>query len=226
MNLGDVQLRAAGRRGPAALLPRKRSRETSAPAGFSVPSSAVRAALTRLGGTAIVILLVGLLAAFAAMPVARLLGYGVLVVRGGSMGKALPSGSLVFTKPQAAEEVRPGDVIVIRETTEGVQARPKLHRVVSLQVEGDRILVRTKGDANAAADPNLYVVPDRVAAASRSLPYLGFLVGAVTTPLGWVLGVALPASVLCFFILHRIWSRGGLGEPEARTVAGYAPGAR
>jgi signal peptidase len=170
------------------------------------------------------ILLLAMLLVFGVMPVARTFGYGVLVVRGDSMGGSYSTGSLVFARLVEADEVRPGDVVVVQETVDGIQATPKLHRILSLEVDGDELLARTKGDANQAADPKPYVLPDRVATASSSVPYAGYLVGAVTTPLGWLLGVALPASVLCFLVLRSIWLGGGLGEPRAKGIPRRAPG--
>ena len=37
------------------------------------------------------------------------------------------------------------------------------------------------------------------------LPYLGFLLIFVMNPLGWLLGIALPASALTFLIIRDIW---------------------
>jgi signal peptidase I len=82
----------------------------------------------------------------ALLAVPSLLGVERFAITGGSMGSAVPVGSLVFTKPVAATAVRPGDVVTFRPP--GL-AETVTHRVVSTDPDG----IRTRGDANAAADP-------------------------------------------------------------------------
>ena len=146
--------------------------------------------------------------AFSTMAAPRLFGYSTLVVHGGSMGEAIPNGSLVIARRIAADQVQVGDVILVREQSGGDPALPKIHRVTSVQADGDRIVVRTKGDANQTEDPQPYVLADRVLTPARHLPYLGYLVGFVTTRLGWILLSALPAAFLCLFALRLIWFGG------------------
>ena len=171
--------------------------------------------LRRLLYGGVIVVLTGLAAALSIAAAPRLFGYGVLVVSGGSMGESMPNGSLVIARWGAAEQVEVGDVILVREEGAGPQEWPKVHRVVSLEENGGQVLVRTKGDANGAVDPDVYVLPDRVLTPAYTLPYLGHLVGFAKTSVGWALLVALPASVLCIVILRRIWA-GGKG-PLAKT---------
>lgn len=165
-------------------------------------TTAVSVLLRRLLYGVFLVTLVALAAALAAAAVPRLLGYPTLVVSGGSMSEFAPNGSLVIARWTAAEDVEPGDVIVIQEETDSDPAPPKIHRVVSLEVGGGQILVQTKGDSNETVDPNPYVLPDRVLTPAYTLPY----VGLVATPLGWALVVALPATLLCIVTIRRIWA--------------------
>lgn len=167
---------------------------------------AASAIMSRLLRGGFVILLVVVAGVLAAAIVARFLGFGLLVVRGGSMGEALPNGALVVSRWVAADQVKPGDIIVIREGTDPEKASPKIHRVVSVDEDEGEILVRTRGDRNNAPDPNVYLLPDRVMTPALSLPYVGLLVAAIATPLGWILLVVLPAAALCFSALRAIWS--------------------
>ncbi len=160
-----------------------------------------------LHGT-LIFALVAIAIVFSTMAMPRLFGYSTLVVHGGSMGDAIPNGSLVIARWIAADQVRVGDVILVRERNGGDPAAPKIHRVTSVQPDGDRIVVRTKGDANQTEDPEPYVLADRVLTPARDLPYLGYLAGFVTTRLGWLLFSALPVAFLCLFALKAIWYRG------------------
>lgn len=164
----------------------------------------------RLPYVVVLVVLIALAGALSVAALPRLFGYGTLVVHGGSMADTYPNGSLVISRWTAAEEVQLGDVIVVQEETDDGPTHPKIHRVVSLDNEGDQILVRTKGDANQTPDPKLYILPDRVLTPAHMLPYLGYLVGFAVTPLGWVFLVALPAALLCVVTLRAIWT----GEDE------------
>ena len=162
--------------------------------------------LKRVLYAALLIALVALAALLALAVAPRLFGYGTLVVHGGSMGEAIPTGSLVFARWLPAENVRIGDVILFQEQTETGRARPKLHRVVSLEKSDGQVIVQTKGDANDSPDPLPYVLSDRVLMPVYHLRYLGYLVGYVATPLGWAVLIALPGAVLCLATLRGIWA--------------------
>jgi len=174
--------------------------------------------LRRLLYGALLAALLVLAAALSAAAVPRLFGYGTVVVNGRSMGGSTPNGSLVVARWLAPEEVELGDVILFRVDGASGPMRPKLHRVVALKENGGQILVQTKGDANNAADPDLYILPDRVLTRAYALPYLGYLVGFVRTQLGWALLVALPATALGIVTLRGIWAGEHASEARLRRA--------
>ncbi len=164
------------------------------------------ALLTRLLYALFLVALLGLAAVLAVALLPSLFGYGSLVVRGGSMGAALPTGSLVVGRWVDGNEIEPGDVILMQEQDPGGQAVPKLHRIITVETRDGQRVVETKGDANDSPDPLLYVLPDRVLTPAYHLPYLGFLVGFLKTPLGWVLLILMPCGLLLLDALRRIWA--------------------
>jgi signal peptidase len=168
-----------------------------------------------LGGLAVLAVALAL----AVLP--RLFGYGTLAVNGGSMGETVPKGSLVIARWLAAGEVQPGHVILVNQEDASGMTRPKLHRVVSVQVRGEQTLVQTQGDANATPDPSLYALPSRVWTPARTLPYLGYLLGFLLTPVGWSLAVLLPATLISAGILHSIW-RSETGRGVELKARGWA----
>ncbi len=186
------------------------------PAGLTAAAAA--SLLRRLLYGVLVLALLALATVLGVAALSRLFGYHTLVVQGGSMGHSIPSGTLVYGRWMGAGDVELGDVILVQEETDSGPARPKLHRVVSLEREGSQILVQTKGDLNESVDPKVYILPDRVLTPAYTLPYLGYLVGFVATPLGWALLVALPATAVCLFTLRGIWA-------PARETAAEAGGA-
>lgn len=74
-------------------------------------------------------------------------------VTSGSMAPELPVGALVAAVPERTVEV--GDVVLFRPPPPFADAAgtPVAHRVVGIDDQGGRRLVRTRGDANAAPDP-------------------------------------------------------------------------
>lgn len=84
-----------------------------------------------------------------AVMVAGAFGYRFLAVESGSMAPAIPQGSIVLASPHDAGELAAGDVVVF--TPPGWR-EPVVHRVVELWRDGDGVELRTRGDANNAAD--------------------------------------------------------------------------
>ena len=153
----------------------------------------------------LVVALLGLALSLAATAAPVATGLHSVVVRGGSMGDSIPSGSLVMARWVPKDRLHPGDVILIQEEQDGGAAVPKIHRIVSLEHDGVNIIARTKGDGNRTPDANVYVLPDRVLTPAYHIEYLGLLVAFVMTARGWLLVVALPGASLCAFTLRSIW---------------------
>ncbi len=124
---------------------------------------------------------------------AVLLGWRLEAVQTGSMEPIYPVGSLVVIRPVNPSDIRVGTPIAFvpddgRELV--------THRVVEVLQQQSGLAFRTKGDANATADPN--PVPARAVRgrAAWAVPQLGRLVHWLAWPRGFVLLVVLPAFVL------------------------------
>ncbi|HET7658843.1 MAG TPA: signal peptidase I, partial [Oryzihumus sp.] len=77
--------------------------------------------------------------------------YQVRPVLSSSMTPKLPVGSVVVTQRVPMSQVRAGDVIVFHRP--GAPDQLVVHRITTLDRTGGTVVVRTKGDANQAADP-------------------------------------------------------------------------
>ena len=147
-----------------------------------------------------VVLVFPLVALFGAAALPRLQGGASFVVRSGSMAGSYPVGSIALTKPIDRDAVRPGFVVLVPRRHVLV-----LHRVVALRtIRGERY-AQTKGDANPAPDPDLVKLPDPVLVAYRDVPVAGYLLGVVSTPIGWALLMVLPAALVTTSLLVDIW---------------------
>jgi len=169
--------------------------------------------LSRLLYAGLILGLIAISAALAVAVVPRFLGYGTVAINGGSMEQSIPAGSLIIARWVPDEQVQVDQVIVAKEPGRSAIA----HRVVSLQMDGGNVLVQTKGDANQTPDPKPYVLPPRVLTPEHVIPYLGYLLLFLKTPLGLTFLVTLPATLLCLHLLRRIWSAGpSADEPALR----------
>jgi signal peptidase len=108
----------------------------------------VRTIVTRTS-SAIMVIAVAALLLFAIGP--RTGAYRTVTILSGSMAPAFSAGDAIITTPISASAIQVGDVITFHAPIEG---RPVVtHRVIDVDQERGRPVIRTKGDANDAADP-------------------------------------------------------------------------
>lgn len=106
-------------------------------------------ASSALSGLVTVLMVLGATAFLAGAYAIVSLHVATQTVLTGSMRGTFDPGSLVFTRPVPATQIRPGDVIVF---TPPGHDDPYTHRVVTVSRHGDHPVVTTKGDANASPD--------------------------------------------------------------------------
>lgn len=126
--------------------------------------------------------------------------YHFFSVLSGSMGRALPQGSLAITKNQASYGV--GDIATYRPF--GVDQKSTItHRVVEKVGLNQELLV-LKGDANESAD--IRPIPkDRVVGrVIFYLPLIGYLISAAQTPLGSIILIIIPATIIIYEELRSL----------------------
>lgn len=143
-----------------------------------------------------------------------ILAFGLrpVIVGSGSMGDAVPAGSLVVVREIPAEGVDVGDVVLVERPGQ----RSILHRVTDVDTTADQDVVRLqlKGDANARPDDGRFEV-DSVGQVMLSVPFVGHLIGIVQHPFAWVVAAAIAAG----WITWAMWPRHG---PPAARDSGHA----
>lgn len=161
--------------------------------------------MRRLLGPAALLALLGLAAI---MLVPALLGYQRYVIEGGSMGGAVPRGSIAYEEVVPPGRIRVGDVITYRPP--GAR-RLVTHRVawIGHDQRGAR-LYRTRGDANAGADPWTF----RLAEAGQArvvfhVPVAGYLLAALSVRAVRMAVIGGPALAIAVVALAGIWPRRG-----------------
>lgn len=182
--------------------------EGMASIGYSVRQQIRLATSLRLSGRRLNVarrwaslVLASALAAIAlALIILRVMGYHMVSTRGESMEPAFSYGSLLITRSTVSEHVSPGDIVVFSEPLENKVNI--VHRVISLETKGGRILAQTKGDHNPAADPFLVPLDKDVQVVMKVIPYVGLVSAAATPAMGWNL-IGLAALLGARFLLHK-----------------------
>lgn len=146
-------------------------------------------------------------------------GVRALSVESGSMGTAVPVGSLAISRPVPAAAVTPGDVVSVV----GPDAQRLTHRVVSAERTADgssTVSLVLKGDANSVPDAEPIVVQS-VSVVVATIPHAGVVADAMTSaPALVVLG-----STALVLLLRRRWRVSGLAVVMGTTLALVSTGA-
>ena len=149
-------------------------------------------------------------------------------IMSGSMRPGLPVGGVAIAERVPRASLRVGDVLFF--TPPWAPGTTDVHRIISLRRSGGGTVIRTRGDANAAADP----IPVRllgrwVYEVRGSLPFVGYAavwLHSAAAKLELSLGVLLGAVGITIWSLrarHRpVGQAGAQGDPSRGDRAGGA----
>ncbi len=181
------------------------------------PSRARRA--LRWGGALATVICIAL-AAILLIPAA--LGYQRYVIVSGSMTGTYDRGSIVFDREVPVSDLTVGDVITYEPPSGASSEKLVTHRIfrISENGKGERVF-RTKGDANESADPWTFTLdkPDQ-AEVAFSVPYVGFLLAALSIPTVRMLAIGVPAVLVALLILAGIWRDAGEEARRRQSESG------
>ena len=159
-------------------------------------ASFAKSAATVFGTVVVVVLLIASVGP-------RLLPYRTFTVLSGSMDPTIPVGSMIFDRQVDAAELAPGDVVTFHPPGQGDKLVS--HRVVRIEkTKAGRFLV-TRGDANGVADDWRIPAQGRGLRYEFHVPYLGYVVGGLLTPVGRMIALTLAALWLGGLALWTIW---------------------
>lgn len=126
-----------------------------------------------------------------------LTGHRLFVVTGPSMEPAVPRGALVIVRPTVPATLAVGDIV-----TYHLRGQAVTHRIAAIDELRDGRVFRTKGDANAAVDPEPVAFEDRAGLLVAQVPLLGYLLGLLNA-YGRVLAVALALVIAVVLLRER-----------------------
>lgn len=136
------------------------------------------------------------------------------VVLSGSMEPAISAGDVVLVQRTDPRSIAVGDVVTFAVDGDRV---PVTHRVVAVTRGITERTFVTKGDANEEADPRPVLASAVLGRVVLVVPYLGFVVTAVDTPVGFALLVVLPIGLL---IVSEAWAAFGPSRDAPGIDAG------
>ncbi len=148
--------------------------------------------------TLLVLALVGVAAVSAASLLPIPGAIEIKIVQSGSMEPAIHTGGVVVIQPTSAYAV--GDVVTFGKDSKAQV--PTTHRIVSERQEEDTTYFTTKGDANEEADANEVAHSEVIGRVLFTVPYVGYLIDFSRKPLGFIMLIVIPASLI---ILHELW---------------------
>ncbi len=112
----------------------------------------------------------------------KMLGYETFYIQTGSMGTAVPKGSLVFVKQIAFDDIKVGDVLTFHSDN---SEEFFTHRVMAVDEQNQ--MLTTKGDANKEFDPSptsYYFVQGKV---NFAIPFAGYAAEFIKSTLGKII---------------------------------------
>ncbi len=133
----------------------------------------------------------------------RLLPYRTFTVLSGSMEPTIPVGSMIFDREVAATDLARGDVVTFHPP--GHPEKLVSHRIVRVDETKRGTFLVTRGDANGVADDWRIPATGRGLRYEFHLPYLGYVVGGLLTPVGRLVALTLAALWLGGLALWTIW---------------------
>jgi signal peptidase len=140
----------------------------------------------------LLLLVAGVIALVLAAGLGPSLGHQPIVIRGGSMAPAIPLGALVDVTQVQPENLAVGDVVTIK----GPNGVLVTHRILAIVNGPDGLYLQMKGDANATPDAEQVPVSAVTGRVGLVLPWLGFLLYMITTPLGLISVIGLGLGLI------------------------------
>lgn len=144
--------------------------------------------------------LVGVFLLFALIPIEG--NYKLLVVQSGSMQPEIPLGSVVMVLPQSEYSV--GDVVTFSPSAKDKESLVT-HRIAGYPSDIFGLVYQTKGDANKAVDPGTIPKEQIIGKVVFTVPHVGIYLTKLKTPLGFILAVVVPATIVIYEEIKKIY---------------------
>ncbi len=150
-----------------------------------------------------ILIIIALAALALYLIVPRILGMKTFAVLSGSMEPEIPVGSIVITEEVDPATITPGQIITYQLEGDTMVT----HRVVKNDKNNKQLT--TKGDANNVEDSNPVPYEKVVGHAKSKLPYAGYVVMYIKTPIGIACICGLLFILILLTFLPNVLSKEG-----------------
>lgn len=137
----------------------------------------------------------------------RLFGVEVYVVLSGSMEPEYPTGSIIYVKDVALEDLGVNDVITF-SIGGNTTATHRIIEVVPDESNSEIVRFRTKGDANDIVDATLVEYKSVIGTPIFTIPYLGYLAIFIKKPPGLYITIAVSIVLIILVTLIDLFTEG------------------
>lgn len=129
----------------------------------------------------------------------RGLTYQAYIIQSGSMEPAIPAGSLIVDRAMLPDQYRVDDIVTYLDVSK--QRKFITHRITEItQKAGGVKIFQSKGDANPNGDNGYRGIGSIVGKVVLVVPYLGFPISWLKTPVGFV-GISLVVTAFLTYLL-------------------------
>jgi signal peptidase len=113
--------------------------------------------------------------------------------------------AVVDVRVNDESELKVGDIITFNSDFIDTNGYTITHRIVSIDTSNGRTLYYTKGDHNAIQDEG-YITFDNITGKVKFIiPNLGYLQAFVTSKLGWLIVIIIPAFIIILADVIRLF---------------------
>jgi signal peptidase len=152
----------------------------------------------------------------AAVTVPAVFGLRPMTVLTGSMRPTIQPGDMVVDEYISPSQLRVGDIVTFQEPH---GKRTITHRVRDVSISEGQARVTTRGDANDTVEKWQVPVTGNVGRVVYQVPKIGYPVTWSHTRNGRLALVSIPALMLAFWAMLRIWRSNEDEEPEEGELA-------
>ncbi len=132
-------------------------------------------------------------------------GMRSFTVVSGSMHPTILAGDVVLSQRVAPLSARVGDVITFSDPND--KSRLVTHRLRTIEVEGEKVSMTTKGDANNTTERWVVPADGHIGKVVLDIPRLGYALAWTRSRYAQLVLIAIPALLLAGWEVMRIWRR-------------------
>lgn len=121
-------------------------------------------------------------------------GWRMFIVKSGSMEPTIKTGSLIFVRKES--DYKKDDIVTFGSASKADTL--VTHRIIEVQEREGNKQIKTKGDFNQVEDKDLSPFSSIIGKFSFGIPYLGYVIDFAKKPLGAVILVVIPGTIIIY----------------------------